>query len=129
MGLTANRTSLVVQGLRVHLLVQGVRVQPFSGNSDPICLTLRKHKTEATHSIKTFKMVRIKKKKKSLCKIDDQGKFDAGNRALKVGCSGTTQRDGVGWEMGRGFRKGVQGDTCTPVADSCRCMAKNTTIL
>ena len=42
-----------------------------------------------------------------MCKIDDQGKFDAGNRALKVGCSGTTQRDGVGWEMGRGFRKGL----------------------
>ena len=118
MGLTANRTSLVVQGLRVHLLVQGVRVQPFSGNSDPICLTLRKHKTEATYSIKTFKMVRIKKKKISLCKIDEQGKFDARSRALKVGCSGTTQRDGVGWEVGWGFRKGIQGDTCTPMADS-----------
>ena len=27
---------------------------------------------------------------------------------------------------GKGFR---MGDTCTPVADSCQCMAKTTTIL
>ena len=34
-----------------------------------------------------------------------------------------------GWngrEVGGGFR---MGDTCTPMADSCRCMAKTTTIL
>ena len=37
-------------------------------------------------------------------------------------CTGTTLRDG----MGRGFR---MGDTCTPMADSCQCMAKTTTIL
>ena len=32
-----------------------------------------------------------------------------------------TQRDGIGREMGGGFR---MGNTCTPVADSCQCMAK-----
>ena len=35
--------------------------------------------------------------------------------------SGTTQRDGREVEEGSGW-----GDTCTRVADSCRCMAKTT---
>ena len=34
-----------------------------------------------------------------------------------------------GWD-GEGGRRGVQdGDTCTPMADSCQCMAKTMTIL
>ena len=36
-------------------------------------------------------------------------------------CPGTTQRDGVGREVGRGFK---MGDTCTPVTDSCQCKQK-----
>ena len=32
-----------------------------------------------------------------------------------------SQRDGMGREVGRGFRI---GNTCTPVVDSCSCMAK-----
>ena len=36
-------------------------------------------------------------------------------------CTGTTQRDGMGREVGGGFR---MGNTRTPVADSCQCMAK-----
>ena len=36
-------------------------------------------------------------------------------------CTGTTQRVGMGREVGGGFR---MGNTCTPVADSCQCMAK-----
>ena len=35
--------------------------------------------------------------------------------------TGMTQRDGMGREGGRGFR---MGNMCTPVADSCWCMAK-----
>ena len=35
-------------------------------------------------------------------------------------------RDGMGREVGVGLR---MGNTCTPMADSCQCMAKNTTIL
>ena len=31
-------------------------------------------------------------------------------------CTGMTQRDGVGREVGGGFR---MGNMCTPVADSC----------
>ncbi|CAM9395269.1 unnamed protein product [Rangifer tarandus platyrhynchus] len=37
-----------------------------------------------------------------------------------------TQRDGMGREVGGGFR---MGNTCKSVADSCQCMAKTTTIL
>ena len=41
-------------------------------------------------------------------------------------CTGKTQRDGVGREVGEeiGMR-----NTCKSMADSCQCMAKTTTIL
>ena len=35
--------------------------------------------------------------------------------------SGMTQRDGMGREVGGRVR---MGNTCTPMADSCQCMAK-----
>ena len=41
-------------------------------------------------------------------------------------CTEMTLRDGMGRELGVGFR---MGNTCTPMADSCQCMAKTTTIL
>ena len=41
-------------------------------------------------------------------------------------CTGMTQRDGIGREVGGGFR---MGNTCKSTADSCQCMAKTTTIL
>ena len=41
-------------------------------------------------------------------------------------CTGMTLRDGVGREEGGGVR---MEDTCTPMADSCQCMPKTTTIL
>ena len=41
-------------------------------------------------------------------------------------CTGMTLRGGMGREVGGGFR---MGDTCIPMADSCECMAKTTTIL
>ena len=48
----------------------------------------------------------------------------------ETGCSGLGHWDGPeGWDGeggGRGFR---MGDTCTPVADSCQCVAKPTTVL
>ena len=57
----------------------------------------------------------------TICETDDQSKFDAWNRALKPGALG--QPRGMGWGGWKGVRDG--GDTCTPVADSCQCMAKN----
>ena len=41
-------------------------------------------------------------------------------------CTGKTQRDGMGREVGEGFR---MGNTCKSMADSYQCMAKTTTIL
>ena len=41
-------------------------------------------------------------------------------------CTGMTQRDGMGREVGGRFR---MGNRCTPMADSYKCMAKNTAIL
>ena len=36
-------------------------------------------------------------------------------------CTGMTLRDGMGREMGGGVQ---DGDTCTPMSNSCQCMAK-----
>ena len=41
-------------------------------------------------------------------------------------CTGKTQRDGMEREVGGGIR---MRNTCKSMADSCQCMAKNTTIL
>ena len=41
-------------------------------------------------------------------------------------CTGKTQRDGVGREVGGGIG---MGNTYKSTADSCQCMAKTTTIL
>ena len=41
-------------------------------------------------------------------------------------CTGKTQRDGMGREVGGGIR---MGNTCKSMADSCQCMTKTTTIL
>ena len=47
-----------------------------------------------------------------------------------TGCLGLVHwddlRDGMGREVGGGFR---MGNTCTPMADSCQCKAKTTTVL
>ena len=40
-------------------------------------------------------------------------------------CTGKTQRDGVGREVGGGIRT---GNTCKSMANSCQCMTKTTTI-
>ena len=41
-------------------------------------------------------------------------------------CTGKTQRDGVGREVGGGIE---MGNTCKSMADSCQYMTKTTTIL
>ena len=41
-------------------------------------------------------------------------------------CTGKTQRDGMGREVGGGIR---MGNTCKSMADSCQWMTKPTTIL
>ena len=47
----------------------------------------------------------------------------------ETGCSGLVHWDDPeGWD-GEGGGRGFGMDTCTPVADSCPCLAKTTTIL
>ena len=41
-------------------------------------------------------------------------------------CTGKTQRDGMGRELGGGFRI---GNTCKSMAESCQCMAITASIL
>ena len=41
-------------------------------------------------------------------------------------CIGMTLRDGMGRELGGRIS---MENTCTPMADSCKCMAKTTTIV
>ena len=43
-------------------------------------------------------------------------------QGIQSGCTRITLKDGMGREVGGGFR---MGDTCIPVTDSCQCMAKN----
>ena len=47
-------------------------------------------------------------------------------QVLRAWCTGKTQRDGMGREVGGGSR---MGNTCKSLADSCHCMAKTTIIL
>ena len=48
----------------------------------------------------------------------------------ETGCLGLVHWDDPeGWDV-EGVGRGVQdGDTCIPMADSCQCMAKTTTVL
>ena len=41
-------------------------------------------------------------------------------------CTGMTLRDGMGEDVGGRVR---MGNTCTPMADSCECIAKTTAML
>ena len=48
----------------------------------------------------------------------------------ETGCSGLVHWDDPeGWDGEGGGRGDHDGDTCTPIADACQCMAKTTTIL
>ena len=45
--------------------------------------------------------------------------------SARAWCTGKTQRDGMGKDVGGGIG---MGNTCKSMADSCQCMAKTTTI-
>ena len=62
----------------------------------------------------------------AMCETDRQSRFDACRQGAQGWCTGMTLRDGKGREGEGGFRV---GNTCTPVADSCQCVLKATTIL
>ena len=50
-----------------------------------------------------------------------QSMSNAGYSMLGAGCTGMTHRDVMGREVGGGF---MFGNVCTPMVDSCQCMAK-----
>ena len=64
------------------------------------------------------------------CKLSYVKRITSPGSMHDIGCLGLvhwmTQRDGMGREVGEGFR---MGNTCKSMADSCQCMAKTTTIL
>ena len=73
----------------------------------------------------------MKEKRKTYClpylsKLLGEVQVQFMNQGTQSQCTGTTQRDGMGRELGAGFR---MRDTCPPMADSWQCMAKITTIL
>ena len=60
-------------------------------------------------------------------KIKDRNGMDLTDvEVIKKRYTGMTLGDGMGREVRGGLR---MGNTCTPMADSCQCMAKTTTIL
>ena len=58
------------------------------------------------------------------CETDHQSRWMHESSA-RGWCTGMTQRDGLGREVGGDFRI---RNTCKSMADSCQCMAKTTTI-
>ena len=70
------------------------------------------------------KSKRVPEKHINVCKIDNQCKFDARSRALKTG----TLDNPEGWGEVVGGRS-RSGDTCTLMAELCRCKSKITTLL
>ena len=56
-----------------------------------------------------------------ICEMDRQSRFDAWHRVLKAGALRWPRGMGWGGRWEGGFR---MGNTCTPMVDSCQCMAK-----
>ena len=77
--------------------------------------TARRNINSLRYADDTTLMTESKELKTLLMKVKEQG-----------WCTGKTQRDGMGREVGRGIG---MGNRCKSMADSCQCMAKTTTIL
>ena len=56
-----------------------------------------------------------------ICETYHQSRFDALDKGAQGWWTRMTLRDGMGREEGGGFRMRT---ICTPMADSCQCMAK-----
>ena len=59
------------------------------------------------------------------CETDHQSRL-GDETSVRAWCTGMTQRDELGRVVGGGIG---MGNACKSMADSCQCMAKNTTIL
>ena len=64
------------------------------------------------------------------CIISDMKRIASPGSMRETGCSGLVHWDDPeGWDGGEGGEGFRMGNTCTPIADSCQCMAKTTMIL
>ena len=64
------------------------------------------------------------------CKISYVKQIASPGSMHETGCSGLVHwEDPEGWDGERSWREVQDGNTCIPMADSCECMAKTTTIL
>ena len=77
-------------------------------------------KERYTHLNAEFQRIAGRDKKTFL---SDQCKEVEEDNGMGKTRDGMTHRDGMGREVGWGFR---MGNTCTPMEDSCQCMAKST---
>ena len=62
----------------------------------------------------------------TICETDRQSRFNGMRQGAQGWCTGMTQRDGMGREVGGGFRI---GNMCTHMADSCLSMANQYNIV
>ena len=53
----------------------------------------------------------------TICEIDEPVQFLCMRQGAPDRCTGMTLRDGMGREVGGGFR---MGDTCAPMSESCK---------
>ena len=103
------------------------------GNDDPICETAKETQIYRTVFWTVWENVRVEWFERIALKhvyYHMWNRSPAQVQCMRQGargwCTGKTLRDGMGREVGEGFR---MGNACTPMADSCQCMAKTTTIL
>ena len=95
------------------------------GNDDPICKTAKEKQRTDFWTLGEAEGGMIWENSIETCLLSHVKQIASQVQCTRQGaqgwCSGMTQRDGMGREVGGGFR---MGDTCTPMADSCQCMAK-----
>ena len=101
-------------------------------NDNPICETAEEPdvKNRFLDSVGEGKSGMIWENRIETCILPYVKQIPSPGSMQETGCSGQVHwDDSERWDReggGRGFR---MGDTCTPMANSCQCMAKTTTIL
>ena len=100
-----------------------------NGNSNPICKTEKETQMYRTDFWTLWEKARVGYNIKT-CILSSVKQIASPGWMHETSAqgwgTGMTQRDGMGREVGGGFR---MGNTCKSMADSCQCMPKTTTIL
>ena len=101
-----------------------------NGNDNPICKTEKETQTYRTDFWTLWEKVTVGCFKRTACilsivkQITSPGGMH--ETSARAWCTGKTQRNRVEREVRGGIG---MGNTCNPMADSCLCMTKPTTIL